>query len=394
MIKKVKVLYIHHGKGIGGAPISLLNLIKCLDKEKYSVKVACLQSGSHIQLFQDAGIEVELVRCSRFYFSHNETGKQQWFYAPFYFIVFFVWLHTAFHTASKYLKSQEYDILHLNSHVLSSWAFAAKRLKSKVVLHNREAITRGYFGLRYAVLKTLLKRNCDHIINISEDNLHRLGIYKRSSVVYNFVDIPSVYRETMSDRTIKRVLFLGGSSTIKGFDTVRKCIYSLDKNIEVIIAGNIEQCGTVFNFSNVICKIRDVFTHKSHKIKEVASAPNVKLLGILKNPYPAIDACDILITPFKKPHFSRPAIEAFAHGKPVVGSDVLGMSEIIDDNKNGLLVRQNDDSALANAINYLCKKPEIARKLGQNGRLKAQHVFSKEANLSKLIEIYDKVQES
>ena len=32
MNKKVKILYIHHGFGIGGAPISLLNLILNLDR--------------------------------------------------------------------------------------------------------------------------------------------------------------------------------------------------------------------------------------------------------------------------------------------------------------------------------------------------------------------------
>jgi hypothetical protein len=34
-MKKIKVLFIHHGAGIGGATISLLNLITNLNKSKY-----------------------------------------------------------------------------------------------------------------------------------------------------------------------------------------------------------------------------------------------------------------------------------------------------------------------------------------------------------------------
>ena len=47
---KKKILYIHHGKGIGGAPLSLLYLIESLDKQKYHPIVLFLHYSEVVDL--------------------------------------------------------------------------------------------------------------------------------------------------------------------------------------------------------------------------------------------------------------------------------------------------------------------------------------------------------
>ena len=109
---KTKILFIHHGVGIGGAPISLLNLIRELDKEKFDVKIICLKDGDHVKLFQSEGIKTQVINASTKYFIHAETGKIQWYYLPYYIVVFLIWLYTAFYIAPKYLRKEEADIIH------------------------------------------------------------------------------------------------------------------------------------------------------------------------------------------------------------------------------------------------------------------------------------------
>lgn len=371
MKNKVKILYIHHGTGIGGAPISLINLIKHLDKDKFEIKVAFLKNGTHIKLFKDENIKTEIIDAPLFYFSHNETRRTKWYFLPYYFLVFFVWLYTAYYVAPNYLRKQNYNIIHLNSHVLTSWAYAAKKLNSKVILHNREAIAKGYFGIRRKILKNLISKNCDYVVNISQDNKLRLGIHYNSSVVYNFLEIPNQYRQSMAgNKPEKKILFLGGCALEKGFKVVLDCLEYLEDNIELEIAGAAidSQC-----------------------LSKIKNHPRIKLLGILTNPYYAIDQCDILITPFKMPHFSRPAIEAFAYGKPVIGSNIEGMNEIIDHNLNGLLLEKNDGISLARSINYLCNNPEVSKIMGINGRKKAIEVFSPNPNIKLMESIYNNV---
>jgi len=393
---KIKILFIHHGTGIGGAPISLLNLVKKLNQDKYEIKVAFVKGGVAEELFKTNGIKTDVIGSSNLWFTHNETGKIHWKYFYRYLKIFKHWRNTAYQIAPRYLANQDADIIHLNSHVLTSWAFAAKKMGKKVVLHNREAVARGYFGIRYRILKKLIEENCDAIINISQDNKKRLGIEEKAYVIYNFVNIPEKYCQSMEkDVTHRNVLYLGGMASIKGFDVTVKCLPYLNNNITLQFAGNLGKLQKGKSQKEKIKYwIKILLYRKSYKpLKKVLEASNTELLGLLSDPLKAIDECDILITPFKIEHFSRPAIEAFAYGKPVIGSNVEGMDEIIEHGINGLLVEKNNPKDLAKAINYLCENPDIARKMGQKGREKAIRLFSPEANTFKVEAIYDQLME-
>lgn len=386
---RIKILFIHHGTGIGGAPISLLNLVKKLDPVKFEVKVAFVRGGAAEHLFSKNGVRTEVIGSSNIWFTHNETGKIQWRYFYRYITILFHWIDTAFRTAPKYLASQDAQIIHLNSHVLTSWAFAAKRAGKKVVIHNREAVAQGYFGIRRRILQLLIRRNCDRIINISHDNKRRLGIETNSTVIYNFVDLPREYRSPMNGYA-PRVLYLGGMARIKGYEVTVDCLKYLNKNVSIQFAGSM---GRLSGGGSLRAWFRDfikltVFSEKYRPLKKIFASRNAEVIGMLTDPLKVIDASDILITPFKIEHFSRPAIEAFAYGKPVIGSDVEGMDEIIDHGVNGLLVERNNARALAEAINYLCENPEVARRLGESARSKATAVFSPEVNMPKVERIY------
>lgn len=392
--RKTKILFIHHGTGIGGAPISLLNLVKRLNPDKYDTEVAFIKGGIAEELFRKNGIKTDVIESSNLWFTHNQTGKIHWKYFYRYYKIYMHWRITAFKIAPKYFSRKNVDIVHLNSHVLTSWAFAAKRARKKIVLHNRETVARGYFGIRYNILKKLIKNNCDTIINISQDTKSRLGITKNSCVVYNFVDIPKKFRLSMEENNSERkVLYLGGMSNIKGYEVAVECLPYLNNNITLQFAGNI---GNLAKGKSIVEQVKYwvklIIYRKSYKpLKKILKAKNAQILGLLKNPLETIDSCDVLITPFKIEHFSRPAIEAFAYGKPVIGSNVEGMDEIIDHGINGLLVEKNNPIALAEAINFLCMNPTIAQKMGKNGREKSYRLFSPDVNTEKVEAIYDRL---
>jgi len=391
MAEKIKILFIHHGTGIGGAPISLLNLVKNLPGNRFECKVAFVKGGEIVEIFKQHGIKTDVIDTSTCWFAHSQTEKIQLRYFYRYLGIYRHWRNAAYKVAPDYLSRQDADIVHLNSHALTSWAFAAKKAGKIVVLHNREATSRGYFGLRYRILKRLITENCDHIINISEDNKKRLGIKRNSSVVYNFVDIPHGYRPSMQGCNRQpRVLFLGGMASIKGFETVVACLPYLDDNITLQFAGHIHKLVDEQGAMGRLKRwVKRYSFRKTYQLEKIQRSPNAKILGVLRDPLPVIDGADILITPFKIEHFARPAIEAFAYGKPVIGTDVEGMDEIIDHGINGLIVEKSNPRALADAINQLCRNPEKARQIGQKGRNKAVRLFSPEVNVRKVVDIYE-----
>jgi glycosyltransferase involved in cell wall biosynthesis len=63
-------------------------------------------------------------------------------------------------------------------------------------------------------------------------------------------------------------------------------------------------------------------------------------------------------------------IEALASGRPVVATDVGGISELIDDGKCGFVVPARDPKALAQALLKLIRDENLRRTFGENARRK------------------------
>lgn len=61
-------------------------------------------------------------------------------------------------------------------------------------------------------------------------------------------------------------------------------------------------------------------------------------------------------------------IEAMACEVPVVSTDISGISELVTHSQTGLLVRQRDPHALADAMELLLLRSDLCRRLAQNGR--------------------------
>jgi glycosyltransferase involved in cell wall biosynthesis len=76
--------------------------------------------------------------------------------------------------------------------------------------------------------------------------------------------------------------------------------------------------------------------------------------------------------------------EAMAVGAPVVATAIAGIPELIDDEQSGLLVRERDAVALADALERLHSDPSTAARLGAAGRAKVEKIWNRENNLDAL----------
>src|SRR5208283_1097965 len=63
-------------------------------------------------------------------------------------------------------------------------------------------------------------------------------------------------------------------------------------------------------------------------------------------------------------------LETYAVGRPVVGSRLGGIPELIDEHRNGLLFVRSNASDLDEKIRFLLERPELCRYWGQNGNRK------------------------
>jgi glycosyltransferase involved in cell wall biosynthesis len=84
-------------------------------------------------------------------------------------------------------------------------------------------------------------------------------------------------------------------------------------------------------------------------------------------------------------------LEYMAAGLPVVSTDVGGVPEIVREGETGLLVPRGDSRALADRIGRLIADPELARRMGQNGRRLQQERFSAEAMVRETTALYERL---
>jgi glycosyltransferase involved in cell wall biosynthesis len=82
-------------------------------------------------------------------------------------------------------------------------------------------------------------------------------------------------------------------------------------------------------------------------------------------------------------------LEAMACGVPVIGSDVGGISDIIEDGKNGVLVIQKDILGLANEISNLSSDKELCKKISCCGSQMVRNKFSWNKIAEKYLKFYD-----
>lgn len=87
-------------------------------------------------------------------------------------------------------------------------------------------------------------------------------------------------------------------------------------------------------------------------------------------------AADVVVTtPWYEP-FGLTPLEAMACARPVIGSDVGGISFTVVNHETGELVPPRDAAALADRLAFLLKNPERARAMGRAGRVRVERDFT------------------
>ena len=84
-----------------------------------------------------------------------------------------------------------------------------------------------------------------------------------------------------------------------------------------------------------------------------------------------LQQASIFVLPSLKEGMPYSLLEAMACGKAIVGSDISGISSIIVDNENGLLVPAKNAALLSDAISKLLHNKSLRLKIGKNARLSA-----------------------
>lgn len=118
------------------------------------------------------------------------------------------------------------------------------------------------------------------------------------------------------------------------------------------------------------------------ELKDLASELNlgesVRFLGYATNVPDLLAASDVVLLPTHWEGMALVPLEAGAASRPMVGTDVPGMSETVLDGKTGYLVRHADPEDLAAKLSDLLSHPDQARAMGETGKKIVLEKFTEE----------------
>ena len=267
------------------------------------------------------------------------------------------------------LEKEDIDIIH--GHYLFPAGAAAVEvgnkhgIKTYVTAHGSDMfeVYKKQPLMRPTIKKVL--RSADVVFAVSNALRHEIiatgvnGISDKTKLSWNSVDIDKFSNKSndsfkkeynLSDKPI--VLFVGNLIKRKNVDSLLEAKKIANSDYYLVVVGD----GPLFK--------------KLKKKVEDENIRDVIFTGSRDDVENIIPSCDLLVLPSFSESFGLVLIEALACGKPVIGSDVGGITEIITDDV-GLLVDPNKIPSIARAIDNLVNDEDLRHILALNSRNRA-----------------------
>lgn len=129
------------------------------------------------------------------------------------------------------------------------------------------------------------------------------------------------------------------------------------------------------------------------QIQDLGLSSNVCLLGERDDIADLLNVFDVYAMSSRWEGVGRALTEAMHLGLPVVATSVDGVTELISDEKTGLLVPPENARALAAAIDRLAADRELSNRLGSSARRRVKELMDGRQMVHAIEELYQKLSE-
>ncbi|MBN2030688.1 glycosyltransferase [bacterium] len=368
--KKIKVLQLIEGFHLGGAEKKLLELVKHLDGERFQTTVCSLNMGNEIQdqfhNLKNFGISVEVIPRTK----KIDIG-----------LIF---------KLAKYIRSQQIDLIMTTLFYADVVGLIAGRLAGVKASFSWETISspewlyqRRLWAYRYAI------QYCTKVIAVSQATAQFL-IDKRGVNPGKIIIIPygvdlNLFSD-QKDNQIRQELGIGEQKYIIGMigrlhpqkghiyliEAAQKVVQKKKEAFFVIVGDG---------------KLRDFL---ENEVKNKNLSEHFLFTGF-RNDIPQLLKCfNIFILPSLYEGLPNVILEAMATGIPVIATNVDGSREAVINQKTGILLPAKNSSELARSIQRLIENPDIAKKMGENGRKRVEEHFSLEKQVRTFESLFER----
>ena len=235
---------------------------------------------------------------------------------------------------------------------------------------------------------TPLHQKGDGVIAVSQEleqeSIHRFG-YEPSDVYLvphgvnpeNFSDENKVtFKDELSIKEDSLVItFVGSINKRKGIDLLlRACNLIKDQvpSFTLLIVGE----GETEWMNEIIIQ---------EGLQEVAK------VFPFQDPVKFYKMADVFVLPSRKEAFGLVIIEAMMVGVPVIRSKTEGANDQILDKHDGLLFESENVEQLSECLIALLNNKNLREKIGMNGKMKAEKLFTQDVMVTNIIHVYQEI---
>jgi glycosyltransferase involved in cell wall biosynthesis len=290
------------------------------------------------------------------------------------------------------------DVVHTHTAKAGAVGRAATVLaglrRRPVVVHTFHGhVLRGYFGrsgtLLFRAIETVLARITDRLVAVSpevRDELVALGVARkeRFSVVRLGIELePRVTFDGEASDVRRRhgiphdafvVGWFGRMTAVKRTDDLLAAFTDLrERGIDALL---------------LLVGDGDDRSRLEQHAHDRGVARSCLFLGYQEDVAPWYAICDVVVLTSASEGTPVTIIEALAAGRPVVATNVGGVSDVVDEGETGFLVPPGDTSAVAERLEILARDADRRTTMGREGRTRMLRRYAIERLVEDIDELY------
>ena len=343
---EIKVAYVLWTLlGMGGSERVVYDSVRKLDKKRYSIVVISFEDGPIREIYEKLGVKIYVI-------SKNKGFDLKFIYG-----------------LRKILTDEAIDIVNAHHFGPLLYSFLATRWsKIKLVYteHSRWQLEK-LNSMERALNRFMLWR-ANAVVAISKQiQDYYLGVLllrrKKVHLITNGIDL-ALFRE-IGNRDLRQRLGIGEDEKVIG--TVANL--RPEKNHKLLISAFCSVCRVLKDVRLLLVGLDCMEGEVQEFAAQSSASDRILFLGWRNDIPEVLRILDIFCLPSEYEGLPLTILEAMASGVPVIGSDVLGINEVIIDNANGLLFPKNDQKRLGELIVMLLRDEELRGRLSRAGRV-------------------------
>lgn len=302
-------------------------------------------------------------------------------------------LHTTRQVLAK-AQALDANIYHFHDPELLPAGLALKRAGKRVVFDAHEDVPRQILSKPY--LHPFLRRGISHAAGAVEqfvstrldavvaatpsiaEKFTAFGV--RTITVNNFPMLGELETEIGGGQKRNEVCYVGGITAIRG-------VVELVRAMELSASGARLNLGGLFSESKTRAAVEQLPGWRN--VNELGFLSRLQMRDVMARSVAGI----VTFLPAPNHTTAQPnkMFEYMSAGLPVVASAFPLWREIIEGNECGICVDPHNPQAIANAIDQLASDPDLAARMGENGRRAVRERYNWQIEERKLLDLYAKL---